>query len=175
MPESPIGPPSGQEPASRGAGVPGDGVPPGRDEQLAGWADDLVDRDEQLAGWADDLVDRDEQLAGWADDLVDRAAPTDAELLGLWPDPLAGPPDGAADWMAGLSAAELEALTGIGACAPDPDLAPAGTAGLAAVSRGPPAASPPGDRSTCGLLARYLRGSWVRRSRLASPACPTTS
>jgi hypothetical protein len=34
--------------------------------------------------------------------------PTDAELLGLWPDPFAGPPDGADAWLADLSVPELE-------------------------------------------------------------------
>ncbi len=36
--------------------------------------------------------------------------PTDAELLGIWPDPLAGPPDGPDSWLAGLSLPELDAL-----------------------------------------------------------------
>ncbi|HUD38609.1 MAG TPA: hypothetical protein VMR14_17040, partial [Streptosporangiaceae bacterium] len=36
--------------------------------------------------------------------------PTDAELFGLCPDLLAGPPDGSDAWLADLSAPELEAL-----------------------------------------------------------------
>jgi len=38
--------------------------------------------------------------------------PTEAELLGLCPDPYSGPPDDFADWTAGLSAAELDAFFG---------------------------------------------------------------
>ncbi|HET9899022.1 MAG TPA: DUF222 domain-containing protein [Streptosporangiaceae bacterium] len=36
--------------------------------------------------------------------------PSDAELLGIWPDPFAGPPDGADEWLADLSLRELDAL-----------------------------------------------------------------
>ncbi len=36
--------------------------------------------------------------------------PSDAELLGIWPDPFAGPPDGADEWLADLSLPDLEAL-----------------------------------------------------------------
>ncbi len=36
--------------------------------------------------------------------------PTDAELLGMWPDPLAGPPDGPDAWLADLSLPELDTL-----------------------------------------------------------------
>jgi hypothetical protein len=36
--------------------------------------------------------------------------PTDAELAGLCPDPFAGPPDGPDEWLAGLSAFELDAV-----------------------------------------------------------------
>ncbi|HET9899110.1 MAG TPA: DUF222 domain-containing protein [Streptosporangiaceae bacterium] len=36
--------------------------------------------------------------------------PSDAELLGAWPDPFAGPPDGADAWLADLSVPELERL-----------------------------------------------------------------
>ena len=35
--------------------------------------------------------------------------PTDAELLGLWPDPFAGPPEGADAWLGDLGLAELDA------------------------------------------------------------------
>ncbi len=37
--------------------------------------------------------------------------PSDAELLGVWPDPFAGWPDGAEAWPADLSVPELDALT----------------------------------------------------------------
>src|SRR5271155_6110946 len=36
--------------------------------------------------------------------------PTDAELLGLWPDPFAGAPDGEDAWLADLSVPELEVV-----------------------------------------------------------------
>ncbi len=36
--------------------------------------------------------------------------PTDAELLGMWPDPLTGPPDGPDSWLADLSLPELDEL-----------------------------------------------------------------
>ncbi len=51
--------------------------------------------------------------AEWAiDDWPERPEPTDAELHALWPDELAGPPDGGDTWLADLSAAELDALYG---------------------------------------------------------------
>ena len=37
--------------------------------------------------------------------------PSDAELLGAWPDPFAGPPDDGDAWLADLSVAELEPPT----------------------------------------------------------------
>ncbi|HEX9032615.1 MAG TPA: HNH endonuclease signature motif containing protein [Streptosporangiaceae bacterium] len=40
------------------------------------------------------------------------AEPSDAELCGLWPDPLAGRPDDADEWLASLSADELDAMFG---------------------------------------------------------------
>jgi hypothetical protein len=45
-----------------------------------------------------------------AEDWIEREPPTEAELLGLCPDPFAGPPDGADAWLGDLSAAELDAL-----------------------------------------------------------------
>ena len=46
---------------------------------------------------------------GW--DGPEPEEPTDAELLGLWPDPFAGPPDGASPWLGELSDAELGVVT----------------------------------------------------------------
>src|SRR5215467_5166344 len=48
----------------------------------------------------------------WPDGLPEPGEPTDAELLGLWPDPFAGPPDGADAWLGDLSLPELDALAG---------------------------------------------------------------
>src|SRR5258708_2747598 len=42
----------------------------------------------------------------------DLVEPSDAELCGLWPDPFAGVPEGAEDWLAELGADELDALFG---------------------------------------------------------------
>lgn len=36
--------------------------------------------------------------------------PSDAELLGMWPDPFAGSPDGADAWLADLSVPELDPM-----------------------------------------------------------------
>jgi Domain of unknown function (DUF222) len=46
---------------------------------------------------------------GWGEGL-EREEPTEGELLGLWPDPLAGAPEGDDGWLAGLSVAELEVV-----------------------------------------------------------------
>ena len=49
---------------------------------------------------------------GLPDEFPDLDEPTDAELLGLWPDPFAGPPDGDDAWLGDLSLPELDALAG---------------------------------------------------------------
>jgi len=49
------------------------------------------------------------------------AEPTDAELYGMWPDPGSDPPDGLADWAAGMSAAELDAFFAVDEPPPGPE------------------------------------------------------
>jgi hypothetical protein len=101
--------------------------------------------------------------------------PTDAELLGLGPDPLAGPPDGADAWLADLSAPDLEALAEAWAAA---NLAGAGPIG-AGFTRDLPSETAEGF--ACGgpldILepGRVLTGSWPTRTRSASASCPTTT
>lgn len=71
--------------------------------------------------------------------------PSDAELLGVWPDPFAGSPDGADAWLADLSVPELDALARRWACENGRDIPgaigadftqPAEADGLAAVRGG---------------------------------------
>ncbi len=47
---------------------------------------------------------------GLPDEFPELEEPSEAELLGLWPDPFAGPPDGEDEWLGGLSVPELDAL-----------------------------------------------------------------
>jgi hypothetical protein len=46
----------------------------------------------------------------WLDELAELEEPTEADLAGLCPDVLAGPPDGEDAWLGDLSLAELDAL-----------------------------------------------------------------
>ncbi len=50
------------------------------------------------------------EVPGW--DGPEPEEPSDAELLGAWPDPFAGPPDDGDAWLADLSVPELEVLAG---------------------------------------------------------------
>ena len=90
---------------------------------------DRADADRADAGLADaGLAD-----AGLIDDDLanaERTEPSEAELYGMWPDPYCDPPDDVADWAAGLSAAELDEIFGVGQPCPGPEPADADQDGL---------------------------------------------
>ncbi len=84
--------------------------------------------------------------------------PTDAELLGVWPDPFAGPPDGDDAWLADLSDAELDEVARRWDAAKPADPVPAGFRWCAPIDVLPP------DEVLAGFAAEAYDGGLGRLS-----------
>src|SRR5215469_13784022 len=91
--------------------------------------------------------------------------PTDAELLGLWPDPFAGPPEDADRWQGDLSDTELGVVTTSWSARHPADLGDAGFG-----SGGPLDLLPP-DRGRAFAVADANEAGWAGCPMMSWSGC----